>query len=272
MPARLSWPAAGPRKLRAAMLRWQRIERLANDLHAALVEEWQQGRLRYVAIVDDVFKKYLLRLSGPPQRNAPPATARPQRQARSRSRLALPVVARHLDQSIARRAKSIDQCHRRPCVRFVRAAMALVLPPDQVPRVPAVRRIVRKLGRGQPLGQFRYDPVVGAQRPWRRSGSIKPQKFILIDPDLCGAFAGRGIVHHHWSPMMTRPPDPAVEAAATGRFMGKKKTDARRKRIDPTASKSNDRRRAVPRSSEPSRSSNSAPRMAASLKHSSTSS
>jgi hypothetical protein len=30
--------------------------------------------------------------------------------------------------------------------------------------------------------------------------------------------------------MMTRPPDPAVEAAATGRFMRMKKTDARRKR------------------------------------------
>jgi hypothetical protein len=53
-------------------------------------------------------------------------------------------------------------------VRFVRAAMALVLPPDEVPRVPAVRRIVRALGRGRALGQFRYDPVVGAQRPWRR--------------------------------------------------------------------------------------------------------
>ena len=55
-----------------------------------------------------------------------------------------------------------------PCVRFVRTAMALVLPPDEVPGVPAVRRIVRALGRGRALGHFRYDPVVGAQRPWRR--------------------------------------------------------------------------------------------------------
>jgi hypothetical protein len=29
---------------------------------------------------------------------------------------------------------------------------------------------------------------------------------------------------------MTRPPDPAVEAAATGRFVGKRQTAARRKR------------------------------------------
>ena len=30
-----------------------------------LANQWRQGRLRYIPIVDDVFKKYLLRLSKP---------------------------------------------------------------------------------------------------------------------------------------------------------------------------------------------------------------
>jgi hypothetical protein len=53
-------------------------------------------------------------------------------------------------------------------VRFVRAAMTLVLPANEVSRVAAVRRIVRALARGKSLGLFQTDPVIGAQRPWRR--------------------------------------------------------------------------------------------------------
>ena len=34
-------------KLRAAMLRWQRIRELATDLHAMLAEEWRQKRMPY---------------------------------------------------------------------------------------------------------------------------------------------------------------------------------------------------------------------------------
>lgn len=163
-------------KLRAAMLRWQRIDRLATDLHAMLVEEWQQRRLRYVPIVDDMFKKYLLRLSGPLSEMLPlQLRARKGRLDPDRDWLYLSLLDIWINQ-LHGELKASTSATGGPCVRFVRAAMALVLPPNQVPRVPAVRRIVRALGRGQPLGQFRYDPVVGAQRPWRRSGSIKSQK------------------------------------------------------------------------------------------------
>jgi hypothetical protein len=47
-------------KLRAAMLRWRRIEKLAADLHAMLTDEWQEKRWRYNPLIDDAFKLYLL--------------------------------------------------------------------------------------------------------------------------------------------------------------------------------------------------------------------
>jgi hypothetical protein len=155
-------------KLRAAMLRWQRISELATDLHAMLAEEWRQKRVRYNPFIDDAFKRYLL-----PSTEVIIETFAMQMRLRKgkldpgRDRLYLSLLDIWINQFHGK-LKASTSATGGPCVRFLRVAMALILPPHQVPRVPAVRRIVRALGRGRALGQFRYDPVVGAQRPWRR--------------------------------------------------------------------------------------------------------
>jgi hypothetical protein len=48
--------------LRAALTRWQRIEKLTSELYAAINEEWRRG-WTYNVLIDDAFKIYLL--SGP---------------------------------------------------------------------------------------------------------------------------------------------------------------------------------------------------------------
>jgi hypothetical protein len=155
-------------KLRAAMLRWQRIEKLATDLHAMLANEWRQGRLRYIPIVDDMFKKYLLRLSKPLSEMLPlQLRARKGRLNPDRDWLYLSLLDIWINQFHGK-LKASTSATGGPCVRFVRAAMTLVLPANEVSRVAAVRRIVRALARGKSLGLFQTDPVIGAQRPWRR--------------------------------------------------------------------------------------------------------
>jgi hypothetical protein len=155
-------------KLRAAQTRWQRIDKLATDLYAMLAEEWCQKRWRYNPLIDDAFKRYLL-----PSTKVITETFAMQMRLRKgkldpgRDWLYLSLLDIWINQFHGE-LKASTSATGGPCVRFVRAAMALVLPPDEVPRVPAVRRIVRALGRGRALGQFRYDPVLGAQRPWRR--------------------------------------------------------------------------------------------------------
>jgi hypothetical protein len=151
-------------KLRAAQTRWQRIDKLATDLYAILAEEWWQKRWRYNPLIDDAFKRYLL-----PSAKVITETFAMQMRLRKgkldpgRDWLYLSLLDIWINQFHGE-LKASTSATGGPCVRFVRTAMALVLPPDQVPRVPAVRRTVRALGRGRVLGQFRYDPVVGAQR------------------------------------------------------------------------------------------------------------
>jgi hypothetical protein len=155
-------------KLRAAISRWQRIEKLAIDLYAMLAQEWRQERWSYNPLIDDAFRRYLL-----PSIEVITETFAMQMHLRKgkldpgHDWLYLSLLDIWINQFHGE-LKASTSATGGPCVRFVRIAMALVLPPDQVPRVPAVRRIVRSLGRGRALGQFRYDPVVGAQRPWRR--------------------------------------------------------------------------------------------------------
>jgi hypothetical protein len=155
-------------KLRAARTRWKRIDKLATDLYAMLAEEWQQKRWRYNPLIDDAFKRYLL-----PSTKAITETSAMRMRMRKGKRdpgrdwFYLSLLDIWINQFHGE-LKASTTATGGPCVRFVRAAMALVLPPDEVPRVRVVRRIVRALGRGRALGQFRYDPVVGAQRPWRR--------------------------------------------------------------------------------------------------------
>jgi hypothetical protein len=155
-------------KLRAAGAEWQRFDEQATAIHAFLTTKWQQGRMRYVPIVDDVFKKYLLRLSKPLSETLPlKLRARKGRLDPDRDWLYLSLLDIWINQ-FRGELKASSSATGGPCVRFVRAAMALVLPADEVPRVPAVRRIVRALARGKPLGLFQTDPVTGAQGPWRR--------------------------------------------------------------------------------------------------------
>jgi hypothetical protein len=155
-------------KLRAAQTRWQRIDKLATDLYAMLAEEWFQKRWRYNPIIDGAFKRYLLpSTKGITETFAMQMRLRKGKLDPGRDWLYLSLLDIWINQFHGE-LKASTSATGGPCVRFVRAATALVLPPDEVPRVPAVRRIVRALGRGRALGQFRYDPVVGAQRPWRR--------------------------------------------------------------------------------------------------------
>jgi hypothetical protein len=154
-------------KLRAALLRWQRIEKLTSQLYAAIDEEWRRG-WTYNALIDDAFKVYLLRSTTVwTEHLAMQGRTRKGKLDPDRDWLYLSLLDIWINQ-FGGKLQASTSTTGGPCVRFIRAAMALVLPPDEVPRVPAVRRIVRALGRGRTLGQCRYDPVVGAQRPWRR--------------------------------------------------------------------------------------------------------
>jgi hypothetical protein len=155
-------------KLRAALLRWQQIDKLATDLYAMLAAEWRQKRWRYNPLIDDAFKRYLLRSTKViTETLAMQVRLRKGKLDPDRDWLYLSLLDIWINQ-FRGELKASTSATGGPCVRFVRAAMDLVLPPDEVPRVRTVRRIVRALGRDRALGQFRYDPVVGAQRPWRR--------------------------------------------------------------------------------------------------------
>jgi hypothetical protein len=154
-------------KLRAAQARWQRIEELSNDLYAMLREEWRQKRWCYNPLIDDAFKQYLLRSSKViTETLAMQVHLRKGKLNPDRDWLYLSLLDIWINQFCGELRASTSRTGG-PCVRFVRAATALVLPADEVPRASTVRTIVRGLGRGRALGQFRLDPVVGAQRPWR---------------------------------------------------------------------------------------------------------
>jgi len=153
--------------LRAALTRWQRIEKLTNELYAAINEEWRRG-WTYNALIDDAFKIYLLRSTAVwTEHLAMQVRTRKGKLDPDRNRLYLSLLDIWINQFGGKLQASTSGTGG-PCVRFVRAAMALLLPADEVPSVPTVRRIVRKLATGKMLGQFRFDPVVGAQRAWRR--------------------------------------------------------------------------------------------------------
>jgi hypothetical protein len=154
-------------ELRAALRKWKRIEKQVTGAYAMTAGEWRQKRLPYNPLVDDAFQRYLL-----PSIKIRTETFSMQIHLRKgkldpgHDWLYLSLLDIWINQFHGE-LKASTSATGGPCVRFVRVAMALVLSPDQVPRVSAVRRIVRSLGRGRALGQFRYDPVVGAQHPWR---------------------------------------------------------------------------------------------------------
>jgi hypothetical protein len=148
---------------------WQSINKLSSELHAILTERWRQGRLHYAQVVDDVFKGYLLRHAATLSRSlALRVSARKGWGDTDRDGLILALLDIWLNSF--RDAKLTTSSGRTggPCVYFVRTAMGFVLPADEVPKVGAMRRIVQQLGRGEPLGDYRYDPVTGAKGPWRK--------------------------------------------------------------------------------------------------------
>ena len=155
-------------KLRAAMLRWQRIEKLATDLHAMLANEWRQGRLRYIPIVDDMFKKYLLRLSKPLSEMLPlQLRARKGRLNPDRDWLYLSLLDIWINQFHGK-LKASTSATGGPCVRFVRAADDLGTASQR--SVPCrCRSSHRACTSARQIAWTISDrPVIGAQRPWRR--------------------------------------------------------------------------------------------------------
>jgi hypothetical protein len=156
-------------KLRAALLRWQQIDKLATDLYAMLAEEWRQKRWRYNPLIDDAFKRHLLRSTKVIiHTRAMQSRLRKGKLDPDRDWLYLSLLDIWINQ-FRGELRASSGATGGPCVRFIRTAMALVIPADEVPSVPTVRRIVRALRHGQALEQFRYNAVVvGAQRPWRR--------------------------------------------------------------------------------------------------------
>jgi hypothetical protein len=155
--------------LRRGLDNWERINELASELHPLLVEEWRQGRVHHVPMIDDVFKHYLLRHAAPLSRSlALRVSARKGWGDTDRDGLILALLDIWLNSF--RDAKLTTSSGRTggPCVYFVRTAMGFVVPADEVPKVGTMRRIVQQLGRGEPLGDYRYDPVTGAKGPWRK--------------------------------------------------------------------------------------------------------
>ena len=101
-------------KLRAAISRWQRIEKLAIDLYAMLAEEWGQERWSYNPLIDDASGD-----TSQPWIEVITETFAMQMHLRKgkldpgRDWLYLSLLD-ILDQPIPRRAESIDQRHWRP--------------------------------------------------------------------------------------------------------------------------------------------------------------
>jgi hypothetical protein len=154
--------------LRAGQERWQHIADLATELHAALGEEWRQRRLDYVPVIDDVFKRYLLRHSRPLSRGlAEQIKTRKGQRDPDREWLYLQLLDIWINSFNGQLAASSGGTGG-PCVRFVRTAMGFVLPANKVPSIETVRKIVQQLGRGEALGSYRFDPVTGAKGPWRK--------------------------------------------------------------------------------------------------------
>jgi hypothetical protein len=130
-------------KLRAAMLRWERIKKLSTDLHAMLTTEWLPGRLRYIPMVDDVFKKYLLRLSKPLGEMFPlQLRARKGRLNPDRNWLYLSLLDIWINQ-FRGKLKASTSATGGPCVRFVRARLDYFRP------TPSSARSAHGAGRDQ---------------------------------------------------------------------------------------------------------------------------
>jgi hypothetical protein len=134
-----------PATLRSALRRWQRIDKLAHALDAALTDEWRHKRWRYNPLIDDALKKHLL----PATESIIYALTMSVRIRKGKldpardflyETLLLTVWPDYFGRTLgASNTKSGG-----PCVRFLRAAAALT---GEVLSVVTARRIVKEAAR-----------------------------------------------------------------------------------------------------------------------------
>jgi len=153
-------------KLRNALRRWRRIDKLATALTTALTEEWQHKRWRYNPLIDDALKKHLL----PATKSITESLAMLVRIRKGKldpargwlyETLLLTVWPDYFGGTLTASNTSSGG----PCVRFLRAATALVVNAREVPSVVTARRIVRAVASGKSFGIVRLPKAVTNQSP-----------------------------------------------------------------------------------------------------------
>ena len=151
-------------KLRNALRRWRRIDKLATALTTALTEEWQHKRWRYNPLIDDALKKHLL----PATKSITESLAMLVRIRKGKldpargwlyETLLLTVWPDYFGGTLTASNTSSGG----PCVRFLRAATALVVNAREVPSVVTARRIVRAVASGKSFGIVRLTEAVTNQ-------------------------------------------------------------------------------------------------------------
>ena len=144
---------------------------MTTELYAAIEDEWRGGWTRN-ALIEDAFQKHLLQSSTFWTTHLSwKLSLHKGKLDPDRDRLYVSLLDIWINQ-FRGELKASSGVTGGPCVRFVRAAMDLVLPANEVPAVSTVRRIVHRLARGEAPGLFHVPAP--PRRPRRRVGSIKP--------------------------------------------------------------------------------------------------
>jgi hypothetical protein len=150
-------------KLRNALRRWRRIDRLAHALNAALDDEWRHKRWRYNPLIDDALKKHLLpSTKSSVETFAMLVSIRKGKRDPARDWLYLILLDIWVDYFGGRLTAS-KTARGGPCVCFLRTAAALVLNAREVPSVVTARRIIRAVASGKSIGIFRATKAVTDQ-------------------------------------------------------------------------------------------------------------
>jgi hypothetical protein len=143
-------------KLRDALRRWRRIHKLATALNTALTEEWEHKRWRYHPLIGDALKKHLLpAATSITESLAMLVRIRKGKRDPARDWLYLTLLLDIWPRYFGGRLMASKTASGGPCVRFFRAAAALVLDAREVPSVVTVHRIVRTIARTGGIGLFR---------------------------------------------------------------------------------------------------------------------
>ena len=128
-----------PAHLESALARWQRIHWLTTELYAAIEDEWRGGWTRN-ALIEDAFQKHLLQSSTFWTTHLSwKLSLHKGKLDPDRDRLYVSLLDIWINQ-FRGELKASSGVTGGPCVRFVRAAMDLVLPANEVPAVSTVRK------------------------------------------------------------------------------------------------------------------------------------